>query len=132
MRLSLEGNYLRPFRYSDTVERDGWTMTFHSQHRPLEAYFLALEAAGLLVEVLREPEPVLTKLLSIVAARRVIDDRVGLSLRAHDGVAKFPRNRMTEWCCNFSHSPAATDEAAGSGAAADRASARNVEIGRAG
>jgi hypothetical protein len=30
-------------------------MTFHSQHRPLEAYFLALKAAGLLVEALREP-----------------------------------------------------------------------------
>jgi SAM-dependent methyltransferase len=51
----VKGDYLRPFRYSDTVERDGWTMTFHSQHRPLEAYFLALEAAGLLVEALREP-----------------------------------------------------------------------------
>ena len=51
----VEGDYLRSFRYSDTVERDGWTMTFHSQHRPLEAYFLALEAAGLLVEALREP-----------------------------------------------------------------------------
>jgi len=30
-------------------------MTFHSQHRPLEAYFLALEKAGFLVEALREP-----------------------------------------------------------------------------
>jgi hypothetical protein len=30
-------------------------MTFHSQHRPLETYFLALEEAGLLVEALREP-----------------------------------------------------------------------------
>src|ERR1700680_2683466 len=51
----VEGDHLRPFRYSDTVERDGRTMTFQSQHRPLEAYFLALEAAGLLVEALREP-----------------------------------------------------------------------------
>lgn len=51
----IKGDYLRPFPYSDAVERDGLTMTFHSQHRPLEAYFLALEQAGLLVEALREP-----------------------------------------------------------------------------
>ena len=30
-------------------------MTFHSQHRPVAAYFLALEEAGFLVEALREP-----------------------------------------------------------------------------
>jgi hypothetical protein len=30
-------------------------MTFHSRHRPLESYFLALEAADLMVEALREP-----------------------------------------------------------------------------
>jgi hypothetical protein len=30
-------------------------MTFHSQHRPIESYFLAIEEAGLLVEALREP-----------------------------------------------------------------------------
>ena len=51
----IEGDYLRPFAYSDTNERDGLSMTFHSLHRPLEAYFLALEAAGFLVETLREP-----------------------------------------------------------------------------
>ena len=51
----IEGEYLRPFHYADAVERDGLTMTFHSQHRPLEAYFMALEDAGLLVEALREP-----------------------------------------------------------------------------
>lgn len=51
----IQGDHLRPFRYSDVVERDGISMTFHSQHRPLEAYFLALEEAGLLVEALREP-----------------------------------------------------------------------------
>ena len=48
--------------------RDGWdaapadwvadwgdvTMTFHSEHRPLEAYSRALEAAGLLIEAIRE------------------------------------------------------------------------------
>jgi SAM-dependent methyltransferase len=50
----IEGEYLESFPYSDTVERGGLTMTFHSQHRPLESYFLALEQAGLLVETLRE------------------------------------------------------------------------------
>lgn len=30
-------------------------MTFHSEHRPLEAYSRALEDAGLLIEAIREP-----------------------------------------------------------------------------
>jgi len=51
----IRGQYLRAFPYSDTVEEDGLTMTFHSQHRPLESYFEALAEAGLLVEALREP-----------------------------------------------------------------------------
>jgi SAM-dependent methyltransferase len=50
----IAGEYLRPFGYADTVERDGLAMTFHSRHRPLEAYFAA-EEAGFLVESLREP-----------------------------------------------------------------------------
>ena len=51
----IKRNYFAMFNYSDTVERDGLSMTFHSQHRPLEAYFVALENAGLIVEALREP-----------------------------------------------------------------------------
>ena len=51
----ISGNYLGAFNYADTVERNGLMMTFHSQHRPVEAYFIALEKAGLLVEALREP-----------------------------------------------------------------------------
>lgn len=51
----IKGDYLHAFPYADAVERDGLTMTFNSQHRPLEAYFMALENAGFLVEVLREP-----------------------------------------------------------------------------
>jgi len=54
-RFIVNGDYLGAFRYADTVERDGLTVAFHSLHRPLEAYFTALENAGLLVEALREP-----------------------------------------------------------------------------
>jgi SAM-dependent methyltransferase len=54
-RFIIAGDYLGTFNSSDTVERDGLSLTLHSQHRPLESYFLALEEAGLLVEALREP-----------------------------------------------------------------------------
>lgn len=52
---TIAGDYLRPFSYTDTVERDGLAMTFHGRHRPIEAYVAALAEAGLLVEALREP-----------------------------------------------------------------------------
>jgi hypothetical protein len=51
----ITGSYLASFRYSDHLERDGLAMTFHSAHRPLEAYARAFEAAGLLIETIREP-----------------------------------------------------------------------------
>ena len=54
-RFIITGSYLHPARSADAIERSGLTMTFHSFHRPLEAYFSALEDAGLLVETLREP-----------------------------------------------------------------------------
>src|SRR5215510_6262321 len=47
-RFIIAGDYLGAFNYSDTIERDGRSMTLHSQHRPLESYFLAFEEAGLL------------------------------------------------------------------------------------
>jgi len=52
----IKGDYLRSFDYSDAIERDGLSMTFHSRHRPLESYFLALEEAGFVIEALREPK----------------------------------------------------------------------------
>lgn len=52
---TIRGSYLAPRRTEDTVERDGLRVTFHSEHRPLEAYVRALEAAGLVIETLREP-----------------------------------------------------------------------------
>jgi SAM-dependent methyltransferase len=65
----IKGDYLHAFHYADTVERDGMTMTFNSRHCPLEAYFRALEQAGLLVEALREP-PLPDHAISIGSGRR--------------------------------------------------------------
>jgi SAM-dependent methyltransferase len=51
----IEGSYLDAHRYSDSVERDGLTMTFHSYHRPLESYTRALADSGLVIGAVREP-----------------------------------------------------------------------------
>jgi hypothetical protein len=37
------------------VERLGVEFTFHSAHRPIDHYSRAFEAAGLVIEALREP-----------------------------------------------------------------------------
>ncbi len=50
----ISGSYLEPFRSAVTISRGDIPLTFHSEHRPLEAYAAALEAAGLLIEMLRE------------------------------------------------------------------------------
>jgi SAM-dependent methyltransferase len=50
----IPGSYLDPARRRLVVERGGITLTFHSEHRPIEAYTRALEASGLLTEALRE------------------------------------------------------------------------------
>jgi SAM-dependent methyltransferase len=45
---------------SDTCERDGLTMNFHSEHRPLQAYTEALAQSGFIIDRLREvtePDP---------------------------------------------------------------------------
>ena len=36
------------------ADRGGIQLTFHSEHRPIEAYSRALEAGGLLIEAIRE------------------------------------------------------------------------------
>ena len=46
--------YLRERRYEDHVERDGLSMTFVSQHRPLSAYVPAFADAGFMLTALRE------------------------------------------------------------------------------
>ncbi|MFD0852538.1 class I SAM-dependent methyltransferase, partial [Actinomadura adrarensis] len=42
---------------SETVERDGLSMTFEAIDRPMEDYTRALEQAGFVIEALREPRP---------------------------------------------------------------------------
>ena len=51
----IDGSYLQPERYVDAVDRDGLTMTFHGEHRPLQAYTEALADGGFVIERLREP-----------------------------------------------------------------------------
>jgi SAM-dependent methyltransferase len=47
-------DYASPRRYSEAIDRDGMRVDFHSMHHPLEAYSHALEAAGLVVDAIRE------------------------------------------------------------------------------
>ncbi len=51
----IEGSYLDTAPADWIADRDGITMTFHSEHRPVETYSRALEAADLLIEAIREP-----------------------------------------------------------------------------
>jgi SAM-dependent methyltransferase len=51
----ISGSWYAPRRYVDSVERDGLSMTFHSNHRALQDYTEALAGAGFLIERLREP-----------------------------------------------------------------------------
>jgi SAM-dependent methyltransferase len=54
------GSYLDSRPVDWVAGRGGISLTFHSEHRPLEAYSRALEAAGLLTEAIRElraPDP---------------------------------------------------------------------------
>ena len=81
----IKGDYLHAFQYADAVERDGLTMTFNSQHRPLEAYFIALEKAGFLVEALREPSVPEYAIVSGRTGRRWQRIPLFLHLRAEAG-----------------------------------------------
>ncbi len=51
----IDGSYLEPRRYVDTFTRDGLTVTFYGEHRPLHAYTEALADAGFVIARLREP-----------------------------------------------------------------------------
>ena len=50
-------DYTETYRFVEEAERDGLTMTFHSEHRSFATYFDALALAGFVVEALREPVP---------------------------------------------------------------------------
>jgi SAM-dependent methyltransferase len=52
--LELVDDYFDRRHYTDTIERDGLSMTFTSVHWTLQDYFDALTAAGFVVEALRE------------------------------------------------------------------------------
>ena len=53
----IAGSYLDPAVADFTSDRDGIRLKFHSEHRSLETYSRALEAAGLLIEAIRETRP---------------------------------------------------------------------------
>jgi SAM-dependent methyltransferase len=50
----ISGSYLDPAPLGDVVDRGDIRLTFHSEHRPVEAYVRALAASGLLTETIRE------------------------------------------------------------------------------
>jgi hypothetical protein len=52
------GEYLKPMRHVLDMERsDGGIFRFRLEHRPIERYFHAFEAARLAVTTMREPRP---------------------------------------------------------------------------
>ena len=52
------GEYLKPMRHVLDIERfDGSTFRFRVEHRPIEHYSRSIEAAGLVIEAIREPRP---------------------------------------------------------------------------
>jgi SAM-dependent methyltransferase len=62
--------YSETRRFQESITRDGLTMTFHSEHRPLETYVDALARAGFVVERLREPVPDRAVLADVPRMRR--------------------------------------------------------------
>jgi SAM-dependent methyltransferase len=53
----IRDDYFARRRVDDSVERDGLEMTFRGWTYSLEDYALAFEAAGLQIEIIREPHP---------------------------------------------------------------------------
>jgi SAM-dependent methyltransferase len=63
-------NVLTEHRYEYDARPDGIEFAFHAVHRPLSAYFAAIEAAGLAVERFREPLPGEALLAAVPRAQR--------------------------------------------------------------
>jgi SAM-dependent methyltransferase len=78
----ISGSYLDPAPLHLVLEREDVTLTFHSEHRPLQAYFSALHAAGLLTEAVREVTPPDAVLAADPAAARWQRVPLFLHLRA--------------------------------------------------
>jgi SAM-dependent methyltransferase len=58
---AIEGAYFGRRRFEGAFERDGLQMTFRGWCYPLEDYAKAFEAAGLVIETIREPTPAGTR-----------------------------------------------------------------------
>lgn len=78
----IEGSYLDPAPADWVADWGGIQMTFHSEHRPLEAYSRALEAAGLLIEAIRETRAPDTLVAASPGKRRWQRIPLALHLRA--------------------------------------------------
>ena len=79
---TIAGSYLDPGPADWVIDRGGVRLTFHSEHRPLESYSRALEAAGLLVEAIREPRAPDELVAGQPTARRWQRIPLSLQLRA--------------------------------------------------
>jgi ubiquinone/menaquinone biosynthesis C-methylase UbiE len=74
----IDESYTQPKRYVTERVREGLTMTYHGEHRPLQAYTDALTDAGFVINRLREPTSADTQdkwhriplFLHILASRR--------------------------------------------------------------
>jgi SAM-dependent methyltransferase len=75
-------DYFETTTFAETRDRGGLRMTFHDTHRPLSAYTGALEAAGLVVEALREPRPSAEHVAAHPSAERYLREPGFLLIRA--------------------------------------------------
>ena len=88
-------DYMQTRSYEDEVERDGLPMTFASVHRPLYAYFDALERNGLVVETLREAGEDDASVAAVPRRRRWQRVPLFMHLRARRGPrSAVPRRRL--------------------------------------
>jgi SAM-dependent methyltransferase len=88
----IETSYLAQRPYEGTFERDGLRVSFKGWCYPFSAYSRALEAAGLLVEALREPEPAPDAPPRLERYRRIPNFLMLRALKATAGQAGPLRN----------------------------------------
>ena len=78
----IAGSYLDTAPADWVADREDIRLTFHSEHRPIEAYSRALEAAGLLIEAIRETRAPDAMVAAAPARRRWRRIPLALHLRA--------------------------------------------------